>query len=72
MDTKDYRDQIWEQLKLDSSAYLLFLDGEKHSIWNSLADVLRQVRMLEEQYDPACISIEVLPNMNCMEVGYFF
>ncbi|MEL6659540.1 MAG: hypothetical protein AAFY48_14785 [Bacteroidota bacterium] len=69
---KTCRDLIWEQLDLENSACLIFLDGEKHSIWNNPADVLRQVRMLEEQYDPSCISIEVLPNVNCIDGGYFF
>lgn len=45
-----------------TSSYLIFLDGEKHSIWNNKADVLHQVDILKSHYDNQYILVEELPN----------
>lgn len=53
-------------------AYLIFLDGEKHSIWNNENDALHQVDTLKESYDDQCISIEELPNVLLQDNGVYF
>lgn len=55
-----------------SIAYLIFLDGEKHSIWNNENDALRQVDTLAQLYNRRCISIEELPNVFLRDNGIYF
>ena len=35
---------------MNNTAYLIFLDGEKHSIWNNKGDAVRQINTLEQHY----------------------
>ena len=53
-------------------AYLIFLDGQKHSIWNNSEDAFHQVDTLCSNYGKECISIEELPNVQCNNGIYFF
>lgn len=53
------------------SSYLIFLDGEKHSIWNNKVDALHQVDTLKNHCDDQCISIEELPNVTTNNGVYF-
>jgi hypothetical protein len=53
------------------TAYLIFLDGEKHSIWNNQKDFLHQINTLKEKYSSECVSFEELPKVNCTN-GTFF
>ncbi len=54
-----------------TSAFIIFLDGEKHSIWNNKNDALHQVDTLKEFYDDQCISIEELPKVTTTNGVYF-
>jgi hypothetical protein len=53
------------------TAYIIFLDGEKHSIWNDEKDALHQVATLEGFYKSECVTIEELPGVFCTN-GVFF
>lgn len=54
-----------------NTAYLIFLDGEKHSIWNNQKDAFHQVDILADNYGKKCVSIEELPTVECSNGIYF-
>lgn len=54
------------------TAYLIFLDGEKHSIWNKEKDFQFQLDILKKQYCSECVSFEELPGVNCTNGLFFF
>ena len=56
---------------MENTSYLIFLDGEKHSIWNNKKDAIHQVDILKSHYGDQCVSIEELPNVISTNGIYF-
>lgn len=56
---------------MNNTAYLIFLDGEKHSIWNNKGDAVRQKSTLEQHYAFQCVTIEELPDVKSNNGIYF-
>lgn len=67
----DLLDNYFSSCNIEHTAYLIFLDGVKHSIWNNRSDAFNQKNIIGKYHNLECVTIEELPGVKCNDGVYF-